>query len=344
MNKRTSPISLPDRIGSKRLADEENWCITPSQSADIPSSAHVVENLLNGFYITCLSASPDSLYLAVGGNEGKVLLLELSTGKRMHVDHACGDSVKELVWSPDASKLVINCYSGVVSVWDRESDSFKRMLGMSASWSPTGDRICTSFSEGAVCMIWNVATGAAECKLRFREPPDKYQSKQYGSHFPRPKWCPNGNIILFVYGSSVQTVWKEPEGAKLYSSITHVLFHKEFLSWSLAGDKFATVQPSGRLRVCKADSASSVGTLEVAQTKLPESDHHIIAWRPDSCMLAVGTVRKQVILWDSRDSDISRVIDMRSDVYALSWSVCGELLFVATGESMHMLHVKYMGL
>jgi WD40 repeat protein len=102
--------------------------------------------------LRCLAFSPCSQWLAVGGGDRRVLLLDLRGGTRATLrGHAA--SVRDLAFSSDGEHLASVGVDCTVRVWNVESNECLTALRVterlaSCSWHPAGGAICVGGSGG----------------------------------------------------------------------------------------------------------------------------------------------------------------------------------------------------
>ena len=103
--------------------------------------------LLPSMHISCFTFFSNHCYLAVGGLAGEVALLDINSGARTHVDHACKIEVKRLTWSPDGKQIAIECNNDnaerEVTIWSWKNGCVcgPGVRGYGAAWSPDSTKI-----------------------------------------------------------------------------------------------------------------------------------------------------------------------------------------------------------
>ena len=144
--------------------------------ADVPTGGRLwMEPSSNGRPIS-LAISPDGQTLAVGTASGRVILLEMHTGKEIREPLVHGeDAVTAVAFSPDGKTLVSGASDTTVIMWgvpSFDSQALPKTHGeelRSVAWSPDGKLLVTTAGvwpsankgpwghQGEVC-LWDVAT------------------------------------------------------------------------------------------------------------------------------------------------------------------------------------------
>jgi WD40 repeat protein len=148
-----------DPHGLVMLRDMTDW-----------QSVHTYTHSKKGRSAWSLAFSPDSQYLAVGGNESGIVLLDLQAGcKELRLSSPIS-KVRSLAFSPRGGLLAAtSSEEGKTVLCDPVLGKTLRVLSttsvsLSVAFSPDGRILATGGRDGRIC-LWDVATGGAKFRL-----------------------------------------------------------------------------------------------------------------------------------------------------------------------------------
>ena len=190
--------------------------------------------------------SQDIAYMAFGGNDPKVTLMNIETGQREVVGNFPGMTFAPR-FAPDGQKVVMSLAQGAVSnlySMDLRSRATMRLTDASAidtspSYSPDGQRIVFESDRGGAQQIYVIpATGGPAKRISFGE-----------GRYSTPVWSPRGDYIAFTKqkGGSFAIGIMKPDGSG--ERILTEGFHNEGPTWA----------PNGRYLMFFRDAGGSSG-------------------------------------------------------------------------------------
>ena len=157
--------------------------------------------------VESISASPDGRLIASGGSDGKIVLWDARTHRKVGAPLSAGSAVWSVAFAPDGRLLASASDDGNVRLWNIETHSqVGAPLGTGASvrtvaFSPDGHTLAAGGKHGQV-QRWNVPSGRKLARLPAGRGPYGEQMQLWGLAFSK-----NGR---FLYGASTDSC--EPTG------------------------------------------------------------------------------------------------------------------------------------
>ena len=190
--------------------------------------------------------SQDIAYMAFGGNDPKVTLMNIETGQREVVGNFPGMTFAPR-FAPDGHKVVMSLAQGAISnlySMDLRSRATMKLtdaraIDTSPSYSPDGQRIVFESDRGGTQQIYVIpATGGPAKRISFGE-----------GRYSTPVWSPRGDYIAFTKqkGGSFAIGIMKPDGSG--ERILTEGFHNEGPTWA----------PNGRYLMFFRDAGGSSG-------------------------------------------------------------------------------------
>ena len=125
-------------------------------------------------WTTGLSFSPDGRTLAVGSEDGSIVLVNAATGvsPRTLRGHTGIIVSRGLQFAPDGKTLASGSFDGTVRLWDVASGAQRSELRahglrvLALAFSPDSAYLASTSDQGGQLLLWNVASGEAERSLQ----------------------------------------------------------------------------------------------------------------------------------------------------------------------------------
>jgi WD40 repeat protein len=138
--------------------------LTGAQRSGFTYTAPTDLNTGAPLWATGLAYASDGKLLAVGQEDGKILLLDASTGevKKTLNGHQGIVVSRGLQFAPDGKQLASASFDGTVRLWDVASGSQVAQLDehnfrvLSLSFSPDGRTIASTSDQGGQLLVWDV--------------------------------------------------------------------------------------------------------------------------------------------------------------------------------------------
>jgi WD40 repeat protein len=230
------------------------------------------------------------------------------------------DTVKDVAWSPDGSRIASGGDDGTLRIWDAQTRvellkiqahraTYEAEYGVvKLTWSPQGDRIATAAIEGNA-KVWSAANG--ELITTFTGHSDEVWGVT---------WSPDGAWVASASKDGTVRVWDATNGVE---KITH-LGHTEgvrSVAWSLDGTQIATASDDGSACLWDAETGEELFRFS-GHTNAVFS----VAWSPDGKRLVTAGEDGTVRIWDASTRMELSDIRLPSPVWQVSWSPDGKQL------------------
>lgn len=153
----------------------------------------------HGVYI--MASSPDGRMIAFSsGNDGNVLLLDVSTGQELMVPEGQGEWILAIAFSPDARHLATVSIDGTARLWDVSTDQLLEMMEsdseeiISVAFSPDGNHLATTSLSGTT----RIRDIAADRDVQVLQGHDLYDTSSV-------TFSPDGRLIATGHGVAIET-------------------------------------------------------------------------------------------------------------------------------------------
>ncbi|MBC8325930.1 MAG: protein kinase [Verrucomicrobia subdivision 3 bacterium] len=239
--------------------------------------------------VMCLAFHPANPWLASGSGDDKVLIHELSGGKRLHelahepVDGRDG-SVACVAWSARGDRLVTGLKDHTLHLWNPENGSHLAQLGEhpievnAVAFSPVDNKTGASICEAGEIKTWNNNEGQAKHLATHRDGGADIAFSSDGSILATAG--NNGNVILWSAhdGETLATLEGHEEG------VMCVAFHPNG-KWLASGSDDDTV------------ILWDLASCQVFKKLQTTEDVNALAFSADGSRLAAGSADGTVKVW-----------------------------------------------
>jgi len=158
-----------DGVNASVFTPDGRWLVTGSQDRTLkfwdPAGGRLIQTFELSGPVNSITASSDGRGLAVGLDDGRIVLWSIA--ERRETSRLAGheDTVTGLDFSPDGRLLISSSVDGTVRVWNVPDRSLVRSLNAhgslvnSLSFSPDGRRFLTG-SEDGTAKLWEIGSYA----------------------------------------------------------------------------------------------------------------------------------------------------------------------------------------
>ncbi|MBB3219215.1 hypothetical protein [Pseudoduganella umbonata] len=234
----------------------QRWTLEGSSDVLVSASngkgERVLEKRRQGLdeYIRCLAWSPDARWIAVGGDDRTLRVLDADSGRvSPFVLADCHErSIHCVAWSPAGDRIVSSSGSELI-IWKVFNGAHQRRRApggdiLCAAWAPAGDRFATVTEDGKL-MVWTglVSTPLGHC-------PDEIAVLS---------WSPDGKFLVGAGAGTHARVWDAAFG-RLVAEIP-VDAGVRAIAWDSTGERFALSSDSGAVQLVSPNTWRRVGEL-----------------------------------------------------------------------------------
>lgn len=272
-----------------------------------------------------LAFSPDSAYLAIGGNAPDVWLWEIQTQQWTRMESHTAP-VLSLAFDPTGNTLVSGGSDAQVLLWDLPSCQMRtRLLGhtsavTSVAVSPDGHRIASASRDGSI-RLWHVESERAEWVLSAST--DEIWAVAFH---------PAGRLLASGGLGGVARLWDTQSGQLQYTI--------EGQDWSMCpvafdptGKRLATCDAAHAIRLWDPETGDPVRTLPGHQCSVES-----LAFTPDGGTLISGGEDMTVCVWDVHSGQL---LQTHQGHLTRNWTVAAspDSRWLAVGDVSGKIHL-----
>jgi WD40 repeat protein/serine/threonine protein kinase/tetratricopeptide (TPR) repeat protein len=309
-----------------------------------------------------LSWSPDGQKLARSGEDGKVRVWDVTTGRMVLTIRGHQTAVYSLSWSPDGQHIATAAEEGAVRVWDAEtgrlvSEPLRGLGGVGGvAWSPDGGQLATCHWDGLIA-VWDVGTGRRTALLR--------------GHAKNVlvSWSPDGRRLASAGLDRTVRVWDVRRALETAAFRGHTQ-RVVAVRWSPDGQTLASGSHDQTVRLSNPDTGQEIGqplrghTGPVTDVQWSSDGRRLasvgdytvriwepgtgretvvfrghlamivgVCWRPDDRRLASVSLDHTIRVWDTETRQASPIVSRHTERFlATSWSPDGRWLASASAD------------
>ena len=274
-----------------------------------------------------VACSPDGKILAVGGEEGSIRWVELTSGKVLCEFQRQRSPILAVAFSPNGKWLACGSDNGFLRLWNtatrREAhclEGFQQAV-TALAFSPDS-KLLASGSYDQTVKLWDPGTGK-----------ERLPSAGHTGIVCSVAWSADGKLV--ASGDRQQVIaWDPATGREVWrlASASAV----SALAFSPDGKTLATVSWDGALRLREAATGKALQSLGGREDRLLA-----VAWSPNGKLLACGSDEGDVHLWDvTTGKEVRRMRSARSRaaVSCVAFSPDGRLLVTGRDDGATPLY------
>ncbi|MFO0728261.1 MAG: serine/threonine-protein kinase [Myxococcota bacterium] len=301
--------------------------------------------------------SPDGRHLATACQDGRVRILDASSGQEIHTLEGHQSAVSALAFAPDGARIAAGAADGSLRIWPTEGGAPTVLLGHTErvgglAFSPDGTRLASA-SADKTARIWDlngaapaiILTGHTERVRRVAFSPDGKRVVTAGADGTVRIWSADGRgspEVLIGHRGSVTSAVFSPDGTRILSASGD----KTVRLWSVGGAgppqvfsfddplAMASFSDDGR-RIAAAIDGLSIyywGLGEEQRTVLSGHSDVIFTVRfsPDGRSLVSASRDRSVRTWDIA-GDRGRQVLRGHEGWVLATSISADQARIASG-------------
>jgi WD40 repeat protein len=263
---------------------------------------------------SALAFSPDGQWIILGETNGRVRILELTTGQEV-VSVAQGERVTEVACSSDRRRVASADQNGVVRIWEvdstREIAQVTHRGSLSAMvFSPDGNLLATAGENGGI-IVWDVSGQ------------EIIEITQEGA-VSAIAFDPTGQLIATGNSDGIAYVWNTRTGQRVSWAEHHELT-VESIAFSPDGQWLISGGRDGEAKIWNVITGQQIGQIEI------HYEVYITAFSPDGQLVVVGggdpfSQSGEVQVWDPVTENELLHVTFKNIVFSAAFSPDGRRL------------------
>ncbi len=270
-----------------------------------------------------VSYSGDGQNLAIGSDDGAVLICDTASGLPLRTLHGHHGRVYAVAYGPGDAVLATGASDCTISLWDPATGDRLHHLKDCRDWvwpmvfNSDGSLLATGDRSGTV-RLWDVATGAVRHLLPF-----------HTSHVWTARFQPEGSLLATGDSGGTVRLWDSATGA-LRAELTEHSGSVYRLVFNPDSTQLATADHGGTVRLYDVEGGRLRHELAGHHAPIYTLDFH-----PEGGLLASGDTHGGVQLWELPSGRGTRLPTGRSGaIYWVRFSPDGDLLAIGGNDGV----------
>jgi WD40 repeat protein len=245
---------------------------------------------------TCFAVSPTSKQLAVGEQNGRVVLFDLASAQSPREITKDESPVLALDFSPDGKKLAAASEDGLVRILETASGKLEVKINAhhgavnSVDFSPASEQLASGGADGEV-KLWDVHTGK---ELRTMS---GHRDKVHAVAF-----SPDGRFLASASADRTVRLWDPGNGR-----LVKVLGGRDSIALAVVfapnGMLLASGGGDGTVRLWSVPEGKSLRALKGHETAV-----NALAFSPNGATLAAASANNSIAFWNPQTGELMRVL------------------------------------
>ncbi|MGA3284254.1 MAG: protein kinase [Verrucomicrobiota bacterium] len=274
--------------------------------------------------------SPDGKWLAGGGYDSWVKIMDAVTGTNVVMVGLHGEGVLNVAWSPDGMRLASACQGeGTVKIWDArnrtEVRSFRGHAGSvrEVSWRPDGEQLASAGIDGTV-KVWDAKSGNPSLS-----------TKTQPAQCLLVAWRPDGQQLACGGSDGLVRVWdiagtRDPTILHAHTGWAYAM------GWNPTGTRIASGGQDGLIKVWEPTTGQELWHVQ-AYTRVQDHRKFVrsLAWSPDGKRLASVGEDNYLNIWDADTGAklVTTHFHGSTMAFAVAWRPDGKQLAVGLASA-----------
>ncbi len=274
-----------------------------------------------------LSYSPRGDLLAIGSDDGGVLLCDTASGQPVRTLQGHRGRVYAVLYGPGDAPLATAASDGDIRLWDPLSGASRQVLSGHQGWawpvcfSPDGTLLAAGDGTGTV-RLWDVTSGIL-----------LHQLKGHERYIWSAAFRSEGDLLAVGDASGTVRVWDTGTGVLTYA-VPHGPVPVYRVVFSPDGRLLGTADHAGQVRLFDAGTGALHRTLAGHQGRV-----YCLEFHPEGGLAVSGDTEGSVRLWDTDTGEVRRVLDRHTGaLYSSTFSPDGSLLVTGDSDGVVRIH------